>query len=98
MGGAYLFIFAWSEPFIAFETSSTACFNAFGKSLPPAVNSVVFNLLRIPLGFLFMQRWGAYGIWFVMSMTSLAKGFVIGYLLFRLHRQYSSSSSLSLSS
>ena len=52
MGGMYLMIFSISEPFIAYESAATACFNAFGKSLPPAINSVAFNLLRIPLGFL----------------------------------------------
>lgn len=82
MGGTYLLLFSLSEPFIAYETAVTACFNAFGKSLPPAINSVLFNLLRIPLGLLLMQPFGAYGIWAGMSLTSVAKGLVIA-LLFR---------------
>lgn len=81
MGGMYLLIFSISEPFIAFESAVTACFNAFGKSLPPAINSVAFNLLRIPLGLLLMQPFGAYGIWVGMSLTSLGKGLVIALLL-----------------
>ena len=81
MGGMYLMIFSISEPFIAYESAATACFNAFGKSLPPAINSVAFNLLRIPLGLLLMKPFGAYGIWLGMSLTSLGKGVVIALLL-----------------
>lgn len=81
MGGMYLVIFSISEPFIAYESAATACFNAFGKSLPPAINSVAFNLLRIPLGLLLMKPFGAYGIWLGMSLTSLGKGVVIALLL-----------------
>ncbi|MBY0585102.1 polysaccharide biosynthesis C-terminal domain-containing protein [Murdochiella sp. Marseille-P8839] len=81
MGRMYLLIFSISEPFIAYESAATACFNAFGKSLPPAINSVAFNLLRIPLGLLLMKPFGAYGIWLGMSLTSLSKGVVIALLL-----------------
>ncbi len=87
-GTWYLLIFSVSEPFMALETSTNACFNAFGRTGLPAANSVVFNALRIPLGLLLMGSMAYYGIWLGMSISSLFKGSIIYFLFCRLRREY----------
>lgn len=86
LGRWYLLIFCVSQPFMAIEAASAGSFNAFGRTLPPAVISIGFNLLRIPLGLLFMRSFGAQGIWMGMSFTSVLKGSILTVLL-RRHRQ-----------
>ncbi|MDY6085327.1 MAG: MATE family efflux transporter, partial [Peptoniphilaceae bacterium] len=88
LGAAYLYIFSISEPFMAMETAAGACFNAFGRTVPPAAISIGFNLLRIPLGYLLMSQIGVYGVWAAMSFSSVLKGSLLTLWGYRLARRY----------
>lgn len=76
LGETYLLIFGISQPFISLETAAGSGFNGLGKTVPPALTSILLNLCRIPLGYLLMPRFGVYGIWIAMSATSIGKGLI----------------------
>lgn len=72
-GGVYLRILGFSQVFMVLEITSSGVFNGVGRTLPPAIVGIAFNLLRIPLAL----WWGAYsleGIWWAISVSSFLKG------------------------
>lgn len=83
LGTLYLFIFSFSEVFMALETASASCYNAMGRTLPPALISVIFNCMRIPLGLFLMPKIGIAGVWAAMSISSVLKGTILFIILRR---------------
>ncbi len=84
MGGVtYLRIISFSQLFMCAEISMAGGFNGLGKSVPPAIVSVVFNFLRIPSAFIL----SAYtilklnGIWWAISFGSVLKGVTLLVIL-----------------
>lgn len=84
-GGDYLLILGFSQLFMMLEITTQGIFNGLGKTSPPAIVSVVFNTLRIPLALFLGARIGVTGVWWAISITSLFKGSIlfIWYLLLR---------------
>lgn len=86
-GRDYMFILAFSQIFSSLETVTTGAFNGCGRTISPAINGIVFNLLRIPLAWLLMKipSLGLNGIWISISFSSVLKGVVlwIRYRIFR---------------
>lgn len=77
-GGEYLQISGYSQLFMMLEITTQGVFYGIGRTIPPAVISIVFNYMRIPLAILFAQMgMGVEGIWWAISSTSIAKGLVL---------------------
>lgn len=71
----YLRILGLSQFFMSIEIGTTGAFNGIGKTLPPTLIGVVFNILRIPLALaLSSTGLGLSGIWWSISISSIIKG------------------------
>lgn len=90
-GGAYLFILGVSQLFMMLEITTQGMFNGFGRTSPPAIISITFNTIRIPLAIYLGSKIGVTGVWWAITITSILKGSIlfIWYLILkkRLTRQ-----------
>ncbi|MDR1646132.1 MAG: MATE family efflux transporter [Tannerellaceae bacterium] len=87
-GGIFLRIEAYSMLFMMLEITMQGLFYGTGRTIPPAVISIGFNLLRIPLAILLSSTsLGLTGVWWSISLTSIAKG-ITSFLWFRLKGTY----------
>lgn len=75
-GGDYLLILGFSQLFMMLEITTQGMFNGLGRTTPPAVISIVFNTLRIPLAIVLGSRIGVTGVWWAISITSIFKGII----------------------
>ncbi len=73
-GGDYLFIIGISQVFMMLELTTQGMFNGVGKTTPPAIVSIVFNTVRIPLAMILAATMGVNGVWWAISITSIIKG------------------------
>lgn len=82
-GGEYLLVLGFSQLFMMLELTTQGMFNGLGKTSPPAVISIVFNTLRIPIAIILGTQMGVTGVWWAISITSLFKGIIlfVWYLL-----------------
>ncbi|MFA7155325.1 MAG: MATE family efflux transporter, partial [Proteiniphilum sp.] len=62
-GGKYLLILGFSQLFMMLEITTQGMFNGLGRTSPPAIISMVFNTLRIPLALFLGARIGVTGVW-----------------------------------
>ncbi|MDL2247365.1 MATE family efflux transporter [Bacteroides sp. OttesenSCG-928-J23] len=77
-GGIYLRIVGYSQLFMMLEITTQGVFYGLGRTMPPAIISVVCNYARIPLAIWFASLgWGVEGIWWAISLTSVAKGCIL---------------------
>jgi len=76
-GMNYLRILGFSQFFMTTEIGTAGAFNGIGKTLPPTLIGVIFNLMRIPLALLLSRTsLGLLGIWWSISISSIIKGTV----------------------
>lgn len=73
-GGDYLFIMGFSQLFMMLELTTQGMFNGVGRTTPPAIISILFNTLRIPLAVVLAKNMGVNGIWWAISISSVFKG------------------------
>ena len=74
-GGVFLRIDGYSMLFMMLEITTQGLFYGTGRTLPPAVISIGFNTLRIPLAMLLASiGMEITGVWWAISLTSIAKG------------------------
>lgn len=83
LGAVYLFIVGLSQFFASIEIGASGFLNGLSDTRTPAAITTFFNIMSIPLSWLFMPSLGPAGIWSAMSLTSVFKG-VILYVLSRL--------------
>ena len=76
-GGVYLRIDGYSMLFMMLEITNQGLFYGVGRTIPPAVVSITFNSLRIPTAILLCQAIGINGVWWAISLSSIAKGIVL---------------------
>lgn len=77
-GGIFLRIDGYSQLFMMLEITIQGVFYGIGRTMPPAIISIVFNYLRIPIALLLVSwGWGLEGIWWSISITSIMKGIII---------------------
>lgn len=77
-GIVYLRILGLSQLWMCIEIVTAGSFLGHGRSLPPAVVGIGFNLLRIPGALaLSATRLGLEGIWWAISLSSVLKGLVL---------------------
>jgi Na+-driven multidrug efflux pump len=77
-GGLFMRIDGYSQLFMMLEITMQGVFYGLGRTTPPAVISITFNYMRIPLALLLVRLgMGIEGIWWAISGTSIAKGIVL---------------------
>ena len=86
-GRIFLRIDSYSMLFMMLEITLQGIFYGTGRTLPPAIISIGFNLLRIPLAVLLSSTsLGVTGVWWALSLTSMAKG-IAAFAWFRLTKK-----------
>jgi putative MATE family efflux protein len=74
----YLRILGLSQFFMSIEIGTTGAFNGLGRTLPPTINGVVLNALRIPAAFILgSTALGLTGVWLSISISSILKGIIL---------------------
>jgi len=74
-GGLYLRIDGFSMILMMAEISTQGLFYGIGKTIPPALISITFNTLRIPMALFFPALGlGIAGVWWAVSISSMLKG------------------------
>ena len=76
-GGDYLFVMGFSQVFMMLELTTQGIFYGTGRTLPPAVVSIVFNFARIPMALLLASWMGITGVWWAISVSSIIKGVLL---------------------
>lgn len=77
-GGVFLRIDAYSMIFMMLEITMQGLFYGMGHTVPPAVTSMAFNTLRVPLAILLgAAGCGIEGVWWAISVSSILKGLVL---------------------
>lgn len=77
-GGTFLRIDGYSQLFMMLEITMQGVFYGIGRTVPPAITSISFNYLRIPLAlFLISLGMGIEGIWWAVSITTMLKGVIL---------------------
>lgn len=81
LGIQYLKILGLSQLFMCIEITTAGAFYGIGRTIPPSVTGILFNVLRIP-GALFLSSTslGLDGIWWTISISSILKGIVLTVL------------------
>jgi putative MATE family efflux protein len=76
-GIIYLTILSYSQLFMCLEMTTAGAFNGLGKTIPPSVISISFNLLRIPAAVVLSGMMGLSGIWWSICGSSILKGVIL---------------------
>lgn len=82
IAASYLKIVAISQMLGSIEMVSNGLFTGLGMPKIPAIISVIFTILRIPLSLILIEFWGLNGIWISISLSSILKG-IVSYLIYR---------------
>lgn len=86
-GGVFLRIDGYSMWFMMLEITMQGLFYGTGRTIPPAIISITFNLIRVPLAIsLASTSLGIEGVWWAISLTSILKG-LLAFIWFRLLRK-----------
>jgi putative MATE family efflux protein len=72
-GASYLRIVAISQLFVCAEIVLEGALGGAGDTLPPMLTSSTITLARIPLAVWAAAEWGSSGIWWVISVTAIAR-------------------------
>ena len=81
----YLRIVGLSQAFMCIEIMTSGAFNGIGKTKIPAILSIVFTGLRIPLALFLSQEtmFGLEGIWMSIALTTVFKGILSPMIYFK---------------
>lgn len=83
-GGDFLRIDGYSMIFMMIEITMQGLFYGTGRTVPPAVISITFNTLRVPLAMgLGAAGLGVAGVWWAISISSTLKG-IVSFIWFRI--------------
>ncbi len=78
----YLRIIGYSQVFATIEMISNGVFTGFGVPKIPAIISIIFTILRIPLALILIKYFDVNGIWIGISISSVLKG-TVAYLIYK---------------
>ncbi|WP_370830416.1 MATE family efflux transporter [Clostridium sp.] len=89
IASGYLQAVAFSQSFSTIEMVSNGLFTGLGMPKIPAIISIVFTVLRIPMALILMQIFGVYGVWWSIALSSILKG-VAAYSIYliKIRRNY----------
>lgn len=83
-GGIFLQIDGYSMLFMMLEITMQGLFYGTGRTIPPAIISITFNTLRIPIAIaLSAMGLGIAGVWWAISISSMLKG-ITAFIWFRI--------------
>lgn len=83
-GGIFLRIDGYSMLFMMLEITMQGLFYGTGRTIPPAIISITFNSLRIPMAIILTATgMGVVGVWWAISISSMLKG-VTAFIWFRI--------------
>jgi len=85
-GGVFLRIDGYSMWFMMLEITMQGLFYGTGRTIPPAIISITFNALRIPLAIILSASMGLPGVWWAISITSILKG-IVAFIWFSILRK-----------
>lgn len=76
MGIVYLQILGISQLFMCIEITTAGAFNGLGKTMLPAIISIILTGLRVPFSYILSKPeiWGLNGVWWTISLSSIFKG------------------------
>lgn len=74
LGIDYLRILGFSQLFMCIEITTAGAFNGLGKTLPPSIVGITLTSARIPLAMVLASFLGLNGIWWAITISSIAKG------------------------
>ncbi len=75
IGGTYLRVLATCEWIACTEATTGGTFRGIGKTVPPAVCSILSNIARVPLAYaLAATVLGLNGIWWAIACTCMVRG------------------------
>ena len=77
VGMQYLKILSYSQIFMCAEITITGAFNGLGRTYLPNICSILLTGARIPLALILSVPFGLDGVWWCISVTSIAKGIVL---------------------
>lgn len=83
MTSHYLIIIGLSQIFMAMEIITTGVYSGIGLPKIPAMISIVFTGLRIPLAYLLTPILGLNGVWWSIAISSFLKG-IISIVIFQI--------------
>ena len=70
----YLRIASLAQLFVCAELVLEGAMGGAGDTIPPMISSASLTIVRIPLVAWSAERWGTSGIWWVISLTAIARG------------------------
>ncbi|HMM03793.1 MAG: MATE family efflux transporter [Dysgonomonas sp.] len=76
-GAQYLFVMGLVQIFMMFELTTQGMFNGIGRTIEPAIISIVFNALRIPLAYYLAAQMGITGVWWAIAISTICKGIIL---------------------
>ncbi|MEG2354018.1 MAG: MATE family efflux transporter [Clostridium sp.] len=76
IASSYLRIIGTSQIFNAVEMISNGVFTGIGLPKIPAVISIIFTMMRIPMALILIKRFGVSGVWWSIAISSILKGIV----------------------
>jgi putative MATE family efflux protein len=76
----YLRIAAISQLAVSSEIVLEGALGGAGETVPPMISSTAITASRIPLAGWAANHWGSAGIWWVISMTAMARGIAMAGL------------------
>lgn len=74
IASGYLQIVAFSQIFSTIEIVSNGLFTGIGMPKVPAIISIIFTILRIPMALIFINYFRLNGIWISIALSSIFKG------------------------
>ncbi|MGL6057735.1 MAG: MATE family efflux transporter [Culicoidibacterales bacterium] len=78
----YLRIIGLAQLFSAVEMVTNGAFSGLGQAKYPAIISITFTALRLPIAIVLMQFIGLNGVWWSLAISSALKG-IIAYRVFQ---------------
>lgn len=76
-GAQYLFVMGLVQIFMMLELTTQGMFNGIGRTIEPAVISITFNALRIPLAYYLASEMGIIGVWWAIAISTICKGIIL---------------------
>lgn len=76
-GAEYLFVMGLVQVFMMFELTTQGMFNGLGRTIEPAVISISFNAMRIPLAYFLATEMGVVGVWWAIAISTICKGIIL---------------------
>lgn len=76
-GAQYLFVMGLVQIFMMLELTTQGMFNGIGRTIEPAIISIIFNALRIPLAYYLAVQMGIVGVWWAIAISTVCKGVIL---------------------